>query len=181
MVHPHQEEIARLGEQRCGAAHCPSSNMRLGSGIAPILAMSAAGMRVGLGVDGSASNDSSHMLAEARQAMLIQRLAGHMEMSARRALWFATRGGAEVLGRADIGRIAVGAAADIVAFRLDTLPMAGGAVHDALAALVFCGTPTADFSCVNGIRRVTEGRLVGVDLPDVVSRHNRAAVRLIEG
>ena len=181
MVHPHAEEISRLGAAHTGAAHCPSSNMRLGSGIAPLAAMRDAGMRIGIGVDGSASNDSSHMLAEARQAMLIQRLGGDMTMSARAALWHATAGGAEVLGRGDIGRIVPGAAADIVGFRTDTVAMAGGAVHDPLAALVFCGSPTVSFSVVNGVRRVTDGSLVDVDINAVIARHNRAAVKLLEG
>jgi cytosine/adenosine deaminase-related metal-dependent hydrolase len=181
MVHPREEEIARLGQYRCGAAHCPSSNMRLGSGIAPLARMDAAGMRVGLGVDGSASNDSSNMLGEVRQAMLLQRLGGDMAMSARRALWYATRGGAAVLGRGDIGRIAPGAAADLIGVRLDTLSMAGGAVHDPLAALLFCSNPVVSFSCINGARRVVDGELQGVDVGSLVRRHNRAATELIEG
>lgn len=181
MVHPREEEITRLGRHRCGAAHCPSSNMRLGSGIAPLARMHAAGMRVGIGVDGSASNDGSNMLGEVRQAMLLQRLAGPGEMSARQALWHATRGGAAVLGRDDIGRIAPGSAADIIGVRLDTLPMAGGAVHDPLAALVFCSNPAISFSLINGRERVVDGELAGVDLAALVSRHNRAATELIEG
>ena len=181
MVHPREEEIGRLGEHRCGVAHCPSSNMRLGSGIAPIAKMHEAGMRVGIGVDGSASNDTSNMLAEARQAMLLQRLSGDMSMSARRILWHATAGGASVLGRKEIGRIAPGAAADIVGFRLDTLGMAGGAVHDPLAALLFCNNPTVSFSCINGVPRVGDGELTGADLRGLISRHNRAAIKLIEG
>lgn len=181
LVHPREEEITRLGRHRCGAAHCPSSNMRLGSGIAPIARMEEAGMRVGIGVDGSASNDTSNMLAEVRAAMLLQRLSGDMRMSARRALRLATRGGASVLGRDDIGRIAPGAAADIVGFRLDTLAMAGGAVHDPLAALLFCSSPAVSFSCINGERRVADGRLIGVDTAALVSRHNRAAIGLVDG
>ncbi|MHB0774948.1 8-oxoguanine deaminase [Halomonas sp. WWR20] len=180
MVHPHADEIVRLGGHCCGAAHCPSSNMRLGSGIAPVLEMHRAGMRVGLGVDGSASNDGSHMLGEARQAMLLQRLNGHMrDMGARQALWFATRGGAQVLGRDDIGQLAVGKAADIVGFRLDSLALAGGGVHDPLAALVFCQPPRVDLSVINGRLRVLAGELLGVDLPALVRRHNAHARRLV--
>src|SRR5699024_2200615 len=109
MVHPHAAEIGRLGRHRCGVAHCPSSNMRLASGVAPVLALQQAGARVGLGVDGSASNDGSHMLSEARQAMLLQRLYnGPQALSARATLRLATRGGAEVLGRDDIGHLAPG-------------------------------------------------------------------------
>ena len=181
MVHPHQNEIDRLGAARCGCAHCATSNMRLGSGIAPILAMEQAGMRVGIGVDGSASNDGSNLLAEARQAMLLQRLAGHMHVGARHVLRLATRGGASVLGRDDIGSLAPGMAADIIGYRTDSLGLAGGAVHDPLAALVFCQTPTVSFSVINGVRRIEEGSLVGVDLTRLVQAHNQAAVRLVAG
>lgn len=180
MVHPHEAEIARLGKHRCGVAHCPSSNMRLASGVAPVKALQAAGARVGLGVDGSASNDCSHMLSEARQAMLLQRLQnGPGGMSAREALHLATRGGAEVLGRNDIGHLAPGMAADIVGYRLDSLPLAGGAVHDPLAALVFCMPPRVDLSVINGRLRVYRGELLGVDLPTLIARHNAAATALV--
>jgi cytosine/adenosine deaminase-related metal-dependent hydrolase len=185
MVHPHADEIARLGACRCGAAHCPGSNMRLASGIAPVMAMHAAGMRIGLGVDGSASNDGSHMLGEARQALLLQRLATALQespapaMTARQALWFATRGGASVLGRDDIGQLSPGYAADIVGFRLDTLAMAGAAPHDPLAALVFTQPPQVSFSIINGRPRVRDGEILGLDLPSIIMRHNRAATALI--
>ena len=156
--------------------------MRLASGVAPVKALQAAGARVGLGVDGSASNDSSHMLSEARQAMLLQRLQNGPEaMSATEALRLATRGGAEVLGRNDIGHLAVGMAADIVGYRLDSLPLAGGAVHDPLAALVFCLPPRVDLSLINGRLRVHRGQLLGVDIPQLVARHNAAATALING
>ena len=182
MVHPHAAEIDRLGAHRCGVAHCPSSNMRLASGIAPVKALQQAGARVGLGVDGSASNDSSHMLSEARQAMLLQRLAnGPDALSARDTLRLATRGGAEVLGRGDIGQLAPGMAADIVGYRLDSLPLAGGAVHDPLAALVFCLPPRVDLSLINGRLRVHRGELLGVDLPALVREHNAIATRLVDG
>ena len=139
MVHPSGDEARRLGATRTGVAHCPSSNMRLASGIAPVGALRRAGARVGLGVDGSASNDGSHLLAEARQAMLLQRVGGDpAAMTAPEALRLATRGGAEVLGRDDIGALAPGMAADVIGYRLDSLALAGGAVHDPLAALVFC-------------------------------------------
>ncbi|GHB13115.1 8-oxoguanine deaminase [Salinicola rhizosphaerae] len=181
MVHPHSEEITRLGGHCCGAAHCPSSNMRLGSGIAPVMAMHRAGMRVGLGVDGSASNDGSHLLAETRQAMLLGRLQGEMDdFNARQMLWFATRGGAAVLGRDDIGQLAVGKAADIIGFRMDSLALAGGALHDPLAALVFCQPPQVDLSFVNGIARVAGGRLLGHDLNAMIARHNASARRIVE-
>lgn len=180
MVHPHKAEIARLGRHCCGVAHCPSSNMRLGSGVAPIQALQAAGVRVGFGVDGSASNDSSHMLAEARQALLLQRVqSGSDALSAREALRLATRGGAAVLGRSDIGQLAPGMAADIVGYRLDSLPLAGGAVHDPLAALVFCLPPRVDLSMINGRLCVHHGELLDVDLNTLVRRHNAIATRLV--
>ena len=182
MVHPAAAEIARLGRSRTGVAHCPTSNMRLASGIAPLRPLQAAGARVGLGVDGSASNDGSHLLAEARQAMLLQRVAlGPDAMTAAAALRLATRGGASVLGRDDIGQLAPGMAADFVAYRLDTLPLAGGAVHDAAAALVFCQPPAVDLSVIAGRVRVDDGRLVDVDLEPLVERHNRIARALVRG
>lgn len=181
MVHPHEAEVGRLGQHRCGVAHCPSSNMRLASGAAPVKALQVAGARVGLGVDGSASNDCSHMLSEARQAMLLQRLTnGPDAMSAHEVLRLATRGGAEVLGRDDIGHLAPGMAADIVGYRLDSLALAGGAVHDPLAALVFCMPPCVDLNMINGRLRVHRGELLGVDLGRLVHRHNAAATALID-
>jgi cytosine/adenosine deaminase-related metal-dependent hydrolase len=180
-VHLSDEECARLGRAGTGAAHCPSSNMRLASGVAPLPAMLAAGMRVGLGVDGSASNDSSHLLAEARQAMLLRRLAAMDPgaLTAREALRLATRGGAAALGRDDIGQLGPGLAADLVGFRLDTLPLAGAAVHDALAALVFCHPQAVDLSVIDGRVRVEGGRLVDADVGAIVSEHNRVARGLV--
>ncbi len=182
MVHPSVDEISRLGETRTGVAHCPSSNMRLASGIAPLRALRSAGARVGLGVDGSASNDGSHVLAEARQALLLHRVGGDpAALSAHDALWLATRGGAEVLGRDDIGQLAPGMAADLVGYRLDTLGLAGGAVHDPLAALVFCQPPTVDLSIINGALRVQDAHLLNVDLPILIERHNAIARALVHG
>jgi len=182
MVHPGADEITRLGRTNTGVAHCPSSNMRLASGIAPVGQMRQAGVRVGLGVDGSASNDSSHMLAEARQALLLQRVTGNpAAMSSKEALWLATRGGADVLGRGDIGYLAPGMAADFIGYRLDTLSLAGGAVHDPLAALVFCHPPQVDISVINGRVRVQNRILIDVDLPALVSRHNAIAYALVRG
>jgi cytosine/adenosine deaminase-related metal-dependent hydrolase len=180
MVHPSAAEIARLGATRTGVAHCASSNMRLASGIAPVRALERAGARVGLGVDGSASNDSSTMLEEARQAMLLQRVAnGPDAMSATDALRLATRGGAAVLGRDDIGALAPGMAADIVGYRLDALGLAGGAVHDPLASLVFCRPGNVDLSIINGRVRIRNGAFVDVDLPKLIERHNRIARALV--
>jgi len=175
-----RDEFERLGARRTGVAHCPTSNMRLGSGIAPVLAQRDAGMRVGLGVDGSASNDGSHMLDEARHAMLLQRVAhGASAMTAREALRLATRGGAEVLGRDDIGQLAPGTAADLIGIRVDGLATAGGSVHDPLASLVFCRIPNVDLTIVNGAVRVRDGRLTGVDITELLGRHELASRALV--
>lgn len=181
MVHPSADEVGRLGKTRTGMAHCPSSNMRLASGVAPIGAMQKAGVRVGLAVDGSASNDSSHLLMEARQALLLQRVRNldPAALTARQALRIATRGGAEVLGRDDVGHLAVGMAADIVGFRLDTLDLAGGAVHDPLAALVFCRPPDADFAIINGIPKIEHAAFLNLDVEKLVATQNRIAKNLL--
>jgi 8-oxoguanine deaminase len=182
MVHPSADEVARLGRTRTGVAHCPSSNMRLASGIAPIVSLMQEGARVGLGVDGSASNDSSHLLAEARQALLVHRvMGGPGALKAKDVLRLATRGGAAVLGRDDIGSLAPGMAADFIGYRLDTLPLAGGAIHDPLASLVFCQPPQVDLSVINGQVRVQDRTLVGVDLPALIRRHNAIAQDMVRG
>ncbi len=179
-VHINAEEIAQLAETHTGVAHCPSSNMRLASGIAPVREYLDAGVPVGLGVDGSASNDSSHLLAEARLALLLQRVLGNPAgLSAEEALWIATRGGAEVLGRDDVGQLAPGKAADFIGLRLDTLDYAGGAIHDPLAATVFCHPRNVDLSVVNGRTVVEQGRLLTLELPPVIERHNEIARRLV--
>ncbi len=180
MVHLNAAEIARLGRTRTGAAHCPSSNMRLASGIAPLGAMAAAGMRLGIGVDGSASNDASHLLGEVRTAMLLQRVGGDAgALSARGALRYATRGGAAVLGRDDIGALAPNMAADLIGVRIDTLAMAGAAVHDPLAAIVFTAPPPVDLSVIDGRVRIENGELLGVDVSALVREHNRRALALV--
>ena len=182
MVHPSPDEITRLGRTRTGVAHCPTSNMRLGSGVAPVVALRRDGVRVGLGVDGSASNDGSHLLAEARQALLLQRVTGGPgALSPHEALWLATRGGAETLGRDDIGYLAPGMAADFAGYRADTLGMAGAAVHDPLGALLLCQPPNVDISVINGHVRIRDGRLLDIDLPMLVARHNSIARTLIRG
>ncbi len=179
-VHPAPADIARLGATQTGVAHCPTSNMRLGSGIAPLRALTAAGARVALGVDGSASNDASSMLDEARQALLLQRVGGDpAATTARGVLRLATRGGAAVLGRDDLGTLAPGMAADIVGYRLDALGLAGGAVHDPLAALLFCRPGNVDFSMIDGRVRISGGAFVDVDLPVLIERHNRIARALV--
>jgi cytosine/adenosine deaminase-related metal-dependent hydrolase len=164
-----------------GVAHCPCSNMRLGSGIAPVARMVARGVRVGLGVDGSASNDGASMLGEARQAMLLQRVGlGPAAMTARQALELATLGGAGVLGRDDIGALAPGMAADFAAFDLRGVSHAG-ALHDPVAALVFCAPERASWVAVNGRIVVEQGRLATIDLAAVLERHNRLARELAGG
>ena len=173
------EGIALFGRTATGVAHCPSSNMRLASGIAPVVAMRKAGVPVGLGVDGSASNDGANQLGEARQAMLLQRvLGGPAALTARDALAMATRGGAEVLGRDDIGEIAVGKAADLAVFDLQHIGFAG-ALHDPVAALLFCQPVPAAYTIVNGNVVVREGRLTTLDLPNLVADHNRLAAKLL--
>jgi len=179
-VHLNPAEIQRFAHTHTGIAHCPTSNMRLASGIASVRAMLDAGVPVGLGVDGSASNDSSHMLAEARQALLLQRVLGNpAAMTARQAIEIATLGGAAVLGRDDIGALAPGMAADLIAFDLTTIDYAGAAVHDPVAALIFCAPQKVNLAIVNGRVLVEEGKILGVDLPQLAERHNTAARNLL--
>ncbi|SIR14165.1 8-oxoguanine deaminase [Pseudacidovorax sp. RU35E] len=182
--------IGLFARTRTGVAHCPCSNMRLASGLAPIRRMLDAGVPVGLGVDGSASNDGAHMVGEARQALLLARVRrsldafgcdhGPAEMTARDALAMATRGGAQVLGRADIGHLAPGMCADLALFDLRTLGFAGGAVHDPVASLLLCASPQAAYTVVNGRMVVREGQLATVELQPLVERHNRLARDLAE-
>ncbi len=180
-VHLSEADISLFAHTCTGVAHCPTSNMRLASGIAPVKNMVAAGVPVGLGVDGSASNDSSHMMNEVRQAMLLQRVLGDpAAMTARGALELATLGGARVLGRDDIGVLAAGYAADIIAFDLNQIGFAGGRVHDPVAALVFCHAVDVDFVFVNGKQLVENGRPLHIDLPMLIERHNTAAQLLLQ-
>jgi len=175
-----EEDRALMAETGTGVCHCPTSNMRLGSGIAPVRAMMDAGIKVGLGVDGSASNDSGHLLAEARQAMLLQRVKlGASALSAEEALWLGTRGGAAVLGRDDIGALAPGMAADFIGIPLDKLAFAG-AQADPLAALAFCAPTNVDLSVINGRVVVDDGQLLTVDLPSLILSHNQLAQELLE-
>ena len=194
--------ISLFAASRTGVAHCPCSNMRLASGIAPVRRLLDAGVPVGLGVDGSASNDGAHMVNEARQAMLLARVGramqppeerpnsrgerqtffgcdlGPAEMSARDALALATRGGAQVLGRSDIGYLAPGMCADLALFDMRTLGFAGGAVHDPVGALLLCASPQAAWTVVNGRVVVREGQLATLDLGPFLERHNRLARQL---
>jgi len=164
-----------------GVAHCPCSNMRLASGIAPVGRMRAQGVPVGIGVDGSASNDGGHLLGEVRQAMLLQRVGfGPRAMNAREALELATLGGARVLNRDDIGALAPGMAADFAAFDLRGIGFAG-AQHDPVAALVFCAPAQTAFTVIDGRVVVRQGRLSTIDLPVVLEQHNRLAAQLVRG
>lgn len=189
-VHINEEEQHIYAEHGCGVAHCPTSNMRLASGIAPIREYMQLGVKVGLGVDGSASNDGSHLLEEARQAMLLARVRAGLEgasrsepdaapiMTARQALELATRGGASVLGRTDIGSLEAGKCADFIAVDLNNISYAGG-LHDPVAAVVFCYPRNVDYSFVHGKAIVKEGQLTRLDLSDHIQKHNRAAARLL--
>jgi len=195
------EGISLYAATRTGVAHCPCSNMRLASGIAPVRKMLNAGVPVGLGVDGSASNDAAHLLNEARQAMLLARLkkslegpsttpqgqrvfgcdTAPMEMTARDALRLATRGSAAVLGRHDTGQLAPGLCADLALFDVNTLGLAGGAVHDPVGSLLLCASAQAAYTVVNGRVVVREGRLTTVDLGPLIERHNALARQLAHG
>jgi cytosine/adenosine deaminase-related metal-dependent hydrolase len=173
--------IDRFARTGTGVAHCPTSNMRLASGIAPVRRMLDKGVSVGLGVDGSASNDGGHVLAEARQAMLLQRVTGNPDsMTAREVFHIATRGGATVLGRDDIGMLAPGMAADFIAINLNRVDYAG-AWHDPLAALLFCAPTKVDYSVINGKVVVREGQLTTLELPRILERHNALSRVLVRG
>ncbi|MGH2524252.1 MAG: amidohydrolase family protein, partial [Anaerolineales bacterium] len=207
-VHVNDAEIGLYARTGCGVAHCPTSNMRLASGIAPVMKYRAAGVKVGLGVDGSASNDGSHLLAEARQALLLARVAlaeerrrtedrvagrkaepppssvvgrpSSEQMTAREALELATLGGAAVLGRDDIGALAPSRCADFFAINLNRLDYAG-ALHDPVAATIFCAPQAADYTVVNGQFVVKNGEVVTADMWRVVAEHNRIAKKMMGG
>lgn len=185
MVHPDDADIAKLAHSGSGVCHCPSSNMILASGIAPVREMIDRGVAVGLGVDGSASNDGNHLLGEARQAMLLQRVgwpgfeSRADRLSAREALRLATRGGAAILGREDIGSLEVGKVGDVVAFRVDGLEHAG-AHSDPVAALLTCAPVRAWLSVIHGRIVVQEGQLCGVDLQQLLERHGRSSRQVLD-
>ena len=176
-IHFNEEEITRLGRSGVGTCHCPSSNMVLASGICPVLDQEAAGAPIGLGVDGSASNDSSNMIQEVRQALLLQRLRyGSGRVTHLDALRWATTGSARCLGRTDIGTIAPGKQADLALFKLDEPRFSGSG--DPLAALLLCGAHQADFVMVGGKWVVEEGRIPELDLEALIQEHSRLAARL---
>src|SRR3990172_360131 len=171
-----EAEIQMLAETGTGVAHCPSSNMRLGSGIAKIRQMRQSGVKVGIALDGSASNDSNDLLLEARMALLLQRVAqGASAFTVREALELATLGSAAVIGRDDLGQLAPGKAADFIGVRLDRLGLAGGGVHDPVAALLLCTPRGVDLSVINGRVVVRNGRLEGIELEPLIERHNQLA------
>ena len=179
-IHFNPEEIVRLGEAGTGICHCPSSNMRLASGICPTLDLAAAGAPIGLGVDGSASNDASNLILEARQALYLQRLRyGAEKITPQLVLGWATQGSARLLGRSDIGELAVGKQADLALFKLDELRFSGS--HDPLSALLLCGADRADRMMIGGTWRVIDGQIEGLDVAQLIADHRQAARELIGG
>ena len=173
-IHFNKEEIQKLGQAGVGICHCPTSNMMLASGICHSLELEDAGSTIGLGVDGSASNDGSNMIAELRQAMYLQRLRyGASKITHQKAYNWATKGSAALLGRSDIGEIAVGKQADLALFKLDEMRFSGS--HDSLAALLLCGAQKADRVMIAGNWKVVDGRIVDQDASELTSRHSNAA------
>ena len=180
-IYFNEGEIKRLAETRTGVAHCPTSNLRLGSGIAPIPAMLKAGVRVGLAVDGSASNDSSSLSRELQIALLVHRVGTAVDaMPSRTVLNMATRGGADMLGWSDAGQIAPGKLADLAMFRLDRIEYAG-AMADPASAILFCGAGArADYTIVNGVIRVAKGELIGIDEQRLFHHANEIAADMLK-
>jgi 8-oxoguanine deaminase len=178
-IHFSDAEIARLGAAGTAVAHCPTSNMRLASGTARVLELEDAGAPVGLGVDGSASNDASNMILEVRQALYLQRLRYGADVPGKRALGWATRGSAAVLGRSGLGQLAPGMQADLALFRLDDLRFSGS--HDRVAALLLCAADRADRVMVGGQWRVVDGQIPGLDVAGLIAEHSAAARRLVNG
>lgn len=180
-IHLNDDEIKLLSKTKTGIAHCPTSNLRLGSGIAPVRRMLDEGVKISLAVDGSASNDSSDMLGELRQCLLIHRIKSGIEsMPVDDVLWMATRGGAEVLGRDDIGSIEVGKVADIILIDIKNLGYAGG-MHDPIAAILFSGNShIVDTTIVNGKILVQNGKLLNLDEEKVISRANKIASEMLK-
>ncbi|HEH9425913.1 TPA: 8-oxoguanine deaminase [Aeromonas sobria] len=179
-IHFNPDEIARLGAAGTGVCHCPVSNMRLASGICPTLDLEAAGAPVGLGVDGSASNDASNLMQEARQALYLQRLRyGAERITPRKVLEWATRGSARLLGRGDLGELLPGKQADLALFKLDDLRFSGS--HAPVAALILCGAERADRVMVGGQWRVVDGAIEGLDIEQLIASHKLAAAALVRG
>jgi 8-oxoguanine deaminase len=176
-IHFNADEIQRLGAAGTGICHCPTSNMMLASGIAPVQELEAAGCPVGLGVDGSASNDGSNMIQEVRQALYLQRLKYGAQVSHFDAYRWATEGSAKMLGRSDIGSLVVGKQADIALFKLDEMRFSGS--HDPLAALLLCGAHKAEHVMVAGRWRVKKGLIEGLDVSPLLQQHGAAAKALV--
>lgn len=177
-IHFNEDEIKRLGKAGTGICHCPVSNMRLASGMCPTLELIEAGAPIGLGVDGSASNDASNMMYEARQALYLQRLKyGAKAITPELVLGWATKGSASLIGRSDIGEIAPGKQADLAFFKLDELRFSGS--HDPISALLLCGAEKAEQVMVGGKWRVREGQIVGLDTQALMARHRAVAAQLV--
>jgi 8-oxoguanine deaminase len=175
-----EDEMDLMARTGTAVAHCPNSNMYTSAGVCPVSQLLKKGATVGIGVDGSAANNSSNMLHELRSAMLLQRVKfGAGSLSPTQALELGTLGGARLLGRDDIGVLAPGKAADIIAVNTRQLSFAGG-LHDPIAGLVMCEAGRVDFSMVNGVVRVLNGELLGVDVPVLVDRHNTLAANLVQ-
>jgi len=179
-IHFDADEIKRLARAGTTISHCPCSNQTLASGTCPVCAMEDAGVRVGIGVDGSASNDASNLMQEVRAAFLLQRSRyGVTKVSHLDALRWATKGSAACVGRTDIGEIVLGAMADLALFKLDELRFSGSG--DPLAALVLCGAHRADRIMIGGRWAVENGQIPGLDVGDLISRHSAAARKLQAG
>lgn len=177
-IHFNPDEITRLGAAGTGICHCPVSNMRLASGICPTLDLEQAGATIGLGVDGSASNDASNLMYETRQALYLQRLRyGAERITPQKVLGWATRGSARLLGREDIGELRVGMQADLALFKMDELRFSGS--HDPIAALILCGAERADYVMVGGQWRVIDGVIPGLDIASLIAQHRTAASALV--
>jgi cytosine/adenosine deaminase-related metal-dependent hydrolase len=175
-VHLSDEDVQRFGETGTGVAHCPSSNLRLGAGVAPVRQLLDAGVRVGLGVDGTASNERGDLFLEAKQALLVARgRGGPGALTAREALRLGTRGSASVLKRGDLGSLEPGKSADLAVWRLDGLELAGA--DDPVAGLVFSAPHRVDRLVVAGEEVVRDGRLVRADETEIAREHRRVAVR----
>jgi cytosine/adenosine deaminase-related metal-dependent hydrolase len=180
-VHLNEAEIRTFKRTKTGIAHCPSSNMRLASGIAPVKQLIQSDVPVGLGLDGSASNDGNHLLGEARQAMLLQRVGGDPAgLTARQALELATLGGASVLRRDDIGSLEAGKVADLIAINMNRIEYAG-ALHDPVAATMFGAPVRVDWSMINGKEVIKEGQLITLDVPPIIEKHNAIARHMVDG
>ena len=174
-VHLTQQEISLLGSRQCGVSHCPSSNMVLSSGVCKVKELTTAGVSVGLAVDGSASNDHSNLIQEARQAFLLQRLF-NSDFTHLDALRMATLGGSEVLSRPELGHLNEGAAADLAMFDLQEIQFSGA--QDPLAALLSSGAHRAHHVLINGVWKVKEGRLMSIDTANLVKKHHSQAQKL---